>query len=156
LLQLLSIPLALWFLVGVVAAIAVLLTEWHRLRWRSLTPLGTCLGSFFLALPLVHLSRHLAFLWALPSYEAVVKQIETGAISVSPSGTIIEGVQARMAFRILAARTVDGSLTVEFITELGFPVLHSGYLYSSKGSIDSDPRWPIHEEVRKNWYFISD
>jgi hypothetical protein len=68
--------------------------------------------------------------------------------------------EARLVYRVYAEKATNGILMVEFDTEAGFPVKHSGYLYSSSGQIESgsrmDSRWPIREEVRSGWFYVSD
>ena len=102
------------------------------------------------------------FAWALPSYEQVVGEIQAGRIVVTEKFDRIPEAEARarLAYAVFAQRQPDGTLLVEFLTESGFPVKHSGYLYSSSGTIEKgasiDSRWPIKRKVREHWFYISD
>ena len=162
LLQLLSLPLVLLFFAAVVTSLACVFTGWRQQRWRSMIPLLACVIAFFLSGKLVRTARHFVFVWALPSYEAVIRQMESGSIPVSANLNRIPRAEpgARWVYRVFAARNANGVLMVEFLTETGFPVKHSGYLYSSSGVIEPgsevDSRWPIRHEVRSKWFFISD
>ena len=162
LLQLLSVPLFLCFVSGIVASFVCIVSEWRQRRWRSMIPLSACVVAFFLSGMLVRTARHFVFVWALPSYEAVVHQMESGSILVSTKFDNIPRAEseARLVYRVFAQRDTNGVLMVEFDTESGFPVKHSGYLYSSSGVIQPgsrmDSRWPIRQELRSRWFYISD
>jgi hypothetical protein len=152
---LLGLFLAAGLLFAIVAAIACAFADWRRRRWRSLLPLGVCVISLFVPWMLVPPIRHALFVWSLPSYEAIVQRIESGSIPLTAGdGRIVQAEPgARLTYRVVAQRATNGALTVIFFTEEGFPALHSGYLYSSSG--DPGSRWPIVEQVRSNWFFIS-
>jgi hypothetical protein len=102
------------------------------------------------------------FITSLPSYEQIVRQIESGEILVSSNLTDLPQAvpMARLAWAVRAKKDSDGILTVEFLTEQGFPVKHSGYLYCSSGTIEpgsvEDSRWPFRHEERPKWFVISD
>ena len=162
LLQLLSLPLALLFFAAIVVSLGCVFFEWRQHRWRSIVPLASCVIAAFLSGMLVRTARHFVFAWALPSYEVVVHQMESGSILVSTNFANIPRAEAeaRLAYRVFAQRDTNGVLVVEFDTESGFPVKHSGYLYSSSGVIEPgsrmDSRWPIRQELRSRWFYISD
>ena len=65
-----------------------------------------------------------------------------------------------LGYLVLAERDTNGVLTVELLTGGGFPLMHSGYLYSSSGGVKLgsffDERWPLKTEVRPKWFRISD
>ena len=159
---LLGFLLALFFAAAFFFSLVCIFREWRQRRWYSMTPLAiwtvTLAGSFLL----IGQAERLLFAWSLPSYEAIVRQIEDGTIPVTnETGRILEADhKARLTYGVFAARDASGVLSVEFITELGFPVKHSGYLYVSSGAIEqvsrSDSRWPIRKKVRDKWYFVSD
>jgi hypothetical protein len=162
LLQFLSFPFFLCFVGGGGASLVCIVSEWRQRRWRSLIPLAACVIAFFLSGILVRTARHFVFVWALPSYEAVVHQMESGSILVSTNFDNIPQAEseARLVYRVFAQREADGVLMVEFDTESGFPVKHSGYLYSSSGVIvpgsRMDSRWPVRRELRSRWFYVSD
>ena len=106
--------------------------------------------------------RHVIFVRSLPSYEAIVQQMESGRILVSTNfNPVPQAVPlAPLTYVVLAQRDTNGVLAVAFMTESGFPVMHSGYLYVSSGIIEpgstEDSLWPIRKEERPRWFFISD
>jgi hypothetical protein len=161
LLQLLSLPLALLFFSAVVASVVRVFTNWRQRRWHSLVSIGMCVSALLLSFVLVRAASHLVFVWALPSYEAVIGQMQSGTISVPTGFTGIAAgpAKARFVYAIFAEKGTNGVLMVEFDTESGFPVKHSGYLYSSSGKIEPgsrmNSRWPIRRELRSNWFYVS-
>jgi hypothetical protein len=102
------------------------------------------------------------FAWALPSYQQVVSDIQSGRIATPEKfGRIPEAESvARLTYAVLAEQQANGALAVEFLTESGFPVKHSGYLYTSSDIIEKgtrvDSRWPIRRKLREHWFYISD
>lgn len=152
--QLLTLPLVPLFLIAVVGGLICIFTEWRTLRWRSLLPVGACILSVVSSNILTRCIRQALFAYSLPSYEQVVRRIESGEISISTN--LVDIPQAvsrtRMTWNVAAQEEPDGALTVQFLTELGFPEKHSGYLYSSSGKIkpgsEADSRWPIQHEER--------
>jgi hypothetical protein len=162
LLQVLTLPLVLLFFAATVASLVCGFAEWRERRWRSLVPLAACVVAFFLSGMLVRITRHLVFVWALPSYETVVQQMESGSIPLSVGFTNVPQAEAeaRLAYQVFAEKSSNGVLMVEFDTESGFPSKHSGCLYSSAGAIvpgsRMDSRWRIREELRSRWFYVSD
>ncbi len=161
-LQFLTIPVAVCFLVASIMSVVCVFTEWPQRRWRSLLPFVACALSVVVSSALVRTIRPAIFDWALPSYEAVVHQMESGTIPVTTELSRIPQaeLEARLVFAVLAQKETNGALTVEFLTEGGLPLKHSGYLFCSSGSIEpgslADSRWPIRRELRHRWFYISD
>ena len=106
----------------------------------SFLPVGACILSILLSSILTNWIRHAIFVNCLPSYEQIVRRIESGEILVSSNLTDLPQAipTARMAWAVRAKKDSDGVLTVEFLTEKGFPVKHSGYLYCSSGTIEPE------------------
>lgn len=160
--QLLTFPLIPLFLVALAISVICIFKDWRIRRWKSLFPLGACVLSLVATNIVTRWIRHALFIGSLPSYEAIVRQIESGEILVSTNHAGIPQAvpKARMAWAVYAQEDTNGVLTVEFLTETGFPVKHSGYLYSSSGTIvtgsEPDLRWPLQHEERPKWYFVSD
>lgn len=160
--QLLTAPLFLLFLIAILIGIICIFVDWRERKWKALLPLATCFLSPFIASKIANPIREAIFTKCLPSYEAVVHQMESGEILVSTNlSKIPEAVpKARMAYAVFAQKDTNGVLTVEFWTEGGFPVLHSGYLYSSSGVVnpgsEAGLRWPIRVQERPKWFYISD
>jgi hypothetical protein len=161
LLGLLSLPLGGVFFLAILVSMVCVFTEWRRRRWRSMLPFVVCVTAFFLERELVRVAHDILFAWSLPSYEAVVNQMESGRIPVSVGFSRIPQAepQARLVWRVYAEKGPNGALMVEFDTERGFPVLHGGLLYSSSGAIEPgsrmDSRWPRRRQTRIRWFFVS-
>jgi hypothetical protein len=161
-LQLLGLPVSLGFFAAFITGFVCVFTEWRQRRWFSMLPLTVCVLSIVISGKVVRMIREVIFTQSLPSCEAVVHQMESGSISVSPTLSRIPQAEseASLAYAVLAQRDTNGVLTVEFLTEAGFPVKHSGYLYTSSGTIASgsleDSRWPIKHKERPQWFYISD
>jgi hypothetical protein len=163
LLQFVTAPLFFGVLTVIVLSFVWIFMDWHRVGWLSLLPFFisvlSLVGSFALALRI----REQIFEWSLPSYEAVVQQMQSGRILVMTNEyprSIPEAVpQARMAHSVAACRNTNGVLTVEIITEGGFPVSHSGYLFSSSGAIvpgsAADKFYRARRQVRPQWFYIT-
>jgi hypothetical protein len=87
--------------------------------------------------------------------------MESGSIPVSTNWTSFPQAVplAPLTYAVFAQKDTNGVLTVEFITESGFPVKHSGYLYILSGVIEpgskEDSHWPIRKEEGTRWFFIS-
>jgi hypothetical protein len=161
-LQLLGLPATLCFLAAVVISIFCIFSEWRRRRWLALLPFAVCVLSVVLSSAIVRTIRHAIFVRSLPSYEAVVRQMESGSIPVSTNLSLVPQAVplAHLAYAVLAEKGSGGVLTVEILTEGGFPVKHSGYLYVSSGVVKpgsmEDSRWSIRNEERPKWFYISD
>jgi hypothetical protein len=161
-LQLISAPVALCFLAALVVSVVYIFSEWRMRRWLSLLPFFICVFSVVLSSALVQMIRHIIFVRSLPGYEAVVQQMKSGSIPVSTNLDLIPQARAEApsAYAVFAREDTNGDLMVEFLMEAGFPVKHSGYLYSSSGIVapgsPEDLRWPIRGEERPKWFYISD
>lgn len=160
--QLLTLPLVPLLLIAVLAGVVCIFTEWRNRKWRAVVPLAACILSIFASNLFVRCIRRALFAYSLPSYEQVVHRIESGEILVSTNRTEIPQATAtaRLTWAVFAQKNTNGVLTVEFMTEQGFPVKHSGYLYSSSGAIErgseADSHWPIRNQQRPHWFYISD
>lgn len=157
--QLFSMVLTLGLLALGFLSLALILTRWRQERWRCIVPVGVCALVVVLA-PMVHgLIRQFTFQRALPQYQAIIRQMESGEIPVTAELRRIPQTAGTGAYAVLAQRTNE-VLRVEFLTGGGFPVKHFGYLYSSSGTIEKgspmDSRWPERREVRPSWFQISD
>ena len=160
--QLISLPILLGFLLLVCVSFARVFTRWRARRWRALIPLGACAAAIIAIMVVGRLVSRTLFAWALPSYEHVIGDIQSGRIAVSDKFIRIPEAEssARLTYAVFAQRQPNGSLFVEFLTERGFPVKHSGYLYASSDHIDDAAfirsRWPITSHMREHWFYISD
>jgi hypothetical protein len=97
----------------------------------------------------------------LPRYVAIAHRIERGEIKTSTSLSRFElpGQDQDLA-QITLAKTNNEGAVIEFVTGLGFPLKHSGYLYISTGKIDNETdslrRWPYHSRINVNWFRVED
>ncbi|HEY1788382.1 MAG TPA: hypothetical protein VGJ73_09520 [Verrucomicrobiae bacterium] len=160
--QLFSMAITLLFFTALVISIVCIFSEWRQRRWLSFLPFAVCVLTIVISSVIVRAIREAIFVRSLPGYEAVVKKMESGTILVSTNlSTVPQAVPlAPLAYAVLAQKDATGALTVEFLTEGGFPLKHSGYLYVSSGVIPpgslEDSRWPIRKQERGKWFFISD
>ncbi len=71
-----------WFCVSLYGVVLVFI-EWRQRRWRALLPLTACVATMAIFGPLARLITPVLFAWSLPSYEAIVRQVESGTIPLS-------------------------------------------------------------------------
>jgi hypothetical protein len=156
---LLGVFSSLCFLGVIVFSLVLSFTDWQQRRWRALLPLAACVVAIAIFLPLGRLITDAVFDWSLPSYEAIVQQVESGSIPTSVEFSEMPQAerQARLAYGVFAQKDTNGVVRVMFFTESGFPALHSGYLYTSSGEPGSgvESRWPTVHKVRNKWFYIS-
>jgi hypothetical protein len=135
------------------------ISEWRQRRWRAVLPLAACGLAVAVSVPCGRMISRAMFDWALPSYEAVVRQVESGVIPASSEFSELPQAeqQVRLAYGVFAQKDSNRVVRVIFFTESGFPALHSGYLYSSSGEpgLGIESRWPTVEKIRNNWFYIS-
>jgi hypothetical protein len=141
------------------------LSSFSREKFRAFIPALICLiglpMSFIAAIVLGSSIKDSRFQKNLPRYMEVVQLIEKGEIKPIPSSSL---VQLPDQYTDLAWATIPETnsvgIIIEFLTEGGFPVKHSGYLYVSSGSVENDTntllRWPFHSRINTNWFRISD
>jgi len=151
--------MSLCFLGVAVFGLVLAISEWRQRRWRAVLPLVACVLAVVVFIPLGRMISRAMFDWALPTYEAVVRQIESGGIPASSEFSELPQAehQARLAYGVFAQKDSNGVVSVIFFTESGFPALHSGFLYSSSGEPGEgiESRWPTVEKIRTNWFYIS-
>ncbi len=161
LLQILALPLFLSIVVAIVLSFAWVFLGWRQHRWRAAVPFVVCLLLCFGSLAAALSIRQRLFDWALPSYEAVVQQMQAGTIAITTNWSRIPAAeaQARLVYEVIAQRDTNGVLTVVFFTENSFPARSSGYLYSSSGAIEPSAfrfsGWPTRIQVRPEWFYVS-
>jgi len=160
--QLWTLPIFLCFLIAVIISIDCFFRGWRQRHWLSLLPFASCVFAAVVSVALSNRIRHVIFNQSLPSYEAVVRQMEAGSITVTTNLSLVPQAVplAHLAYAVLAQQDTNGDLTVEFLTESGFPLKHSGYLYVSSGVVKhnsmEDQRWPFRHEECARWFYISD
>ena len=158
-LVLLDLFISLCFFGVIIFSFVLSFADWRQRRWRALLPLAVCVFAVAIFIPLGRLISYAIFDWSLVSYEAIVRQVESGSIPTSAEFSKIPQAdrQARLAYGVFAQKDTNGVVRVMFFTESGFPALHSGYLYSSSGEPGSgvESRWPIVRKVKDKWFYIS-
>jgi hypothetical protein len=150
------------FLLALMLSLLFAWTERKHLHVLAIIPLLLCFGSCAATTAMGRGARRAQFERDLPRYVALVERIQADNTLVSGkvvSVTLSEG-ERDLGYTLLAERNTNGVLTVELLTGGGFPVKHSGYLYTSSGSIQPgsffDSRWPFKTEVKPKWFRISD
>ena len=118
--------------------------------------------SIFLSLNLAQPFRHLVFAhYLLPSYEAVVHEVESGAIPLSLGSQELPQAEseARLVFSVWAEKCDNGVVMTGFLTEDCGYAYHGAYIFSSSGKIEPgsgmDSQWPNKTEVGKGWFYVS-
>lgn len=88
--------------------------------------------------------------------------MESGAVPVAaePQSITLSETDRDLAYSVLAQKDTNGVLMVEFLTGSGFPLMHSGYLYTSSGSVQPGSffhsRWLLTMQVKPKWFRITD
>lgn len=134
-------------------------------KFRAFIPAAICItgifASFFVGSYLGNMLENRRINKDLPSYVSIAHRIEKGEIKTGTSLSRIElPAQDKDLAQITLARTNNEGAVIEFVTGLGFPVKHSGYLYISTGKIDNETdslrRWPYHARINVNWFRVED
>ncbi|HEY9171287.1 MAG TPA: hypothetical protein VI136_03280 [Verrucomicrobiae bacterium] len=160
--QLLGMLGAGGYLFALVFSLVFAWIERKRLRLLAVIPLLLCFGSCVATTTVGRSMRRAEFERQFPRYVALVERIRSVEALASNKVESISLSEAERAlvYNVLGELDTNGVLTVELLTGGGFPLKHSGYLYTSSGSVEPgsffDERWPFKTEVKTNWYRISD
>ena len=160
--QMVVAVLAIALLGALIASVVALVREWRRAAWRAAIPLLACAAAW----PVAHLASaqttDLLFAQHLPIYEALVARPDVQGVA---SGSGLEQLtlsqsEGEYMWWAAAERTPDGTLMVELMNGSGFPVKHSGFVYTSSGSIPLGSnvagRYSYWIPMRANWFAVSD
>ena len=159
--QLVTMGLTIVFVGAIAASVVALVREWRTLSWVAALPLAACLAAVPVSSIAGDAARAMQFAMALPDYEKVVARQDVQALQ---PGARIESLDLSPSERsgidwAGAQRTPGGMLVVEFATGSGFPVKHSGYVYTSTetvtGGLATQKTWPYQSPVRAHWYEVS-
>jgi hypothetical protein len=163
--QLLSMAISGFLLILLLVSFVAGLGLCFREKFRAFVPAAICViglpASFFVARYLGNSIENWRFKTNLPRYVEVVQLVEKGEIKTSSSLSRIElpSQDADLA-QITLAKTNSEGAVIEFVTGLGFPVKHSGYLYISSGKIENDAdsirQWPYRSQINTNWFSVED
>jgi len=160
--QLATMPLFFAYVAAAIASLVLLMRKWRRIGWRAAIPLLACIAAWHGARIARDAAGDALFARNLPVYESVVMRPEVQALA---PGAELQELPLRDAERAdlwwaAAERTPDGTLLVELLNGRGFPVKHSGFLYSSSGRIPTDSRmaghWSYRCTMRPHWFCVSD
>lgn len=150
------------FLLALVFSLLFICTEHKQLRWLALAPLLLFLGSCVATTAMSRAAHRAQFEKNFPRYLALVERIQ--ADNRLASGKVVTmplmDADRDLVYLVLAERNTNGVVSIELLTGAGFPVKHSGYLYTSSGTVEPgsffDSRWSRRSEVKPKWFRISD
>ncbi len=159
--QLASGALFLAYLSAIVASVVVLARGWRRSGWRAATPLVLCVAVWFAARAATGLAGDLVFARDLPMLEKIVTRPDVQGLAPGSDLTLtLTDSEKTVVWWAAAERTANGTLVVELLNGRGFPLKHSGYLYTSTAQVPLDSRmilhWPYRGSMKFNWSSISD
>jgi len=144
-----------------IASIISVFRNWSKDKFLSFIPLVACILSVILPLRAGTEIRNQLFEYRLPQYQRMISRIESESVEVGHelSNIQIKPTEEYLALNVYAIKEGE-SLYVEFLTGGGFPVKHSGYLYSQSGVIPVNSmigkRWPSHRKINEYWFRFSD
>ncbi len=149
-------------LMTLLAACVFVWQHWKHFHLFAVAPLALL---FLLCPATVAVSRAASlgqFARRFPHYQALVERVgaNEGLVLGEVKRIPLSTAERKFCYNVLAQRDTNGVLTVELLAGGGFPVRHSGYLYSSSGNIQSgsffDRRWHARTELKPKWFRISD
>jgi hypothetical protein len=146
-----------WF-VTLIGNLGFAIGKWSEFGLKALVPALVCLLTIPVSYVVGHAAEAINFnVRLLPRFEKLVAEIEKTNIASEGSTVQVPSEAARI---VLARRNDEHQLQVEFITRVGFPVKHSGYLYVENDDIESDAhlssRWPHVSKVKPQWFRVAD
>jgi len=135
--------------------------SWRTNKFLAFVPFAACILAWYGSFPVGSFLQSRLFIYNLPRFQAIVDGIQSE--SLPTNGTTkaipISTADQNQVQHVFAHMAADGSLVVEIDTENGFPVKHSGYVYSSSGIFPGDPkfhyRWPYVDEIQPKWFRVS-
>ena len=160
-LQLVTMLLLPVILGVLIASIVSVFRNWSADKFLSFIPLAVWLFSVITPLPASKEMRKQLFNYRLPEYQSMISRIESEYFEISDELTNIQimPTEKHLALNVFAIRENE-LLYVEFLTGGGFPVKHSGYMYSESGSIPVNStigkRWPSLIKINGYWFRFSD
>jgi hypothetical protein len=164
--QLPSMALSLLTLILLVISFILGLSFYRREKFRAFVPFFIC----FVGLPMGFIGsaalgdaiKESRFQKNLLRFNEVVNLIQKGELKPNPPDRfiVLPPQYSDLTRRAIAfASTNSDGTNIEFQTEGGFPVKHSGYLYLSSGNMNDSNTiraWPFHHRINTNWFYISD
>jgi hypothetical protein len=164
--QLPSMALLLLMLILLVVSFILGFSSFSRDRFRAFVSFSICFLGLLISLiaagALGGTIKTARFEKNLPRFNEVVNLIQNGELKPNPPDRFIvlppQYSDLTMRATAFASTNSDGT-NIEFQTEGGFPVKHSGYLYISSGIMSNSytlEDWPIHHRINTNWFYVSD
>jgi hypothetical protein len=161
--QLIGMALGVLLLCLTIGAIPYATVQWRSQRSQGLVPLAIGLMSLVLSLPATALAsglRQTVLEADRPYYQRVVDVYQSGRLDSRvpfPTDSLPAPIQGCCSL-IRAWRDSTGLLGVEFFTDGGFPVRHSGLVFfedsaAAKGSSLSQ-RWRKGRHLEGHWYWV--
>lgn len=159
--QLAVMLLFLLFFCASAASLIALVRGWRTSGWRAAIPLIACVAAWWLAPIVSRMVDAGIFARDLPAFEAIVARPDVQATAPGADVTVeLSDKEKQVAWHVDAERTPDGTLLVTLLNGSGFPVKHSGFLYSSTGRVPPDARMnerlPYRGAMRDHWFSVSD
>jgi hypothetical protein len=144
---------------AVVASIVALILDWKDLRIVAAIPLACCALATIVPSYAGDFGRELLFAKHLSYYEGIVRKAETelGPGNAKTLSVALTESDKKYTYFVLAERDGHGNLIVEIATEGGFPVKHSGYVYSASGTLSETKigrRWSHQQQVKPQWFRV--
>ncbi len=145
----------------IVFSIIELFRGWRAYEFRTAIPFAACALAWYGSYPVGAFLQSRLFIHNLPRFQAIVDGIQPESLPTDGKTKAIDigKTDQTQIQHVFAHRAADGSVVIEIATENGFPMKHSGYVYSSSGNFPGDPqfhyRWPYADEVRPKWFRVS-
>jgi hypothetical protein len=158
--QLFLLTIVLMLLALPIWGLTVSISRWKKHRWRALTPLAVGILNLLFLVPSFWLGTELGdwnFRRNQDEYERVIRIAEK--LDIKGTIEVPLSPDSKLDTRFIkASKLSNGGLIVEFITLVGFPVKHSGYLYYSGKEVrfGSSLGWPHTRKILDHWYRVSD
>ncbi len=140
--------LPIWLL-AVLVSVGLAIVRARREGTRALIPLALCMAALVIPLLMAWPTRSAIHAWTLPQCRALVRRMESGAVTLPESGRMRladDQVQIDFAYSAFVERLPDTTLMLEIFTEDAFPVTHGGYFYFS--TKDSASRVSLAHKLR--------
>lgn len=144
--------LPIWLL-AVLVSVVLAIVRARREGTRALFPLALCMAALAIPILMAWPTRSAIHAWTLPQCRALVRRMESGAVTLPESGRMRladDQVQIDFAYAAFVERLPDTTLMFEIFTEDAFPVTHGGYFYFSTKDSASRVSLALKMRARKD------
>jgi hypothetical protein len=158
--ELLLLTIFLLLLALPIWGVTVSISRWKKHRWRAMAPLAVGILNLLFLVPSFWLGTELGdwnFRRNQDEYEKVVRIAEK--LDIKGTEDVPLPADSKLDARYIKARKLSsGGLIVEFITLIGFPGRHYGYLYFSEKEVPfgSSLGWSHARKILEHWYRVGD